>query len=147
MANPHDDIAALVQAYCDLVAAGDLDGMATLFEHGAVSGDAHPDPARGRAEVLALYRATLAGDGTPRRLRVSTTDLTVEVDPGGATAVAQSHFTVRAPGQALDDEPLMIGRYNDRFGQIDGRWRFVHRHVHLDVTNADAVRRAGVDLG
>ena len=74
-------IERLVHAYTDLVAKGDLDGVADLFVHGAVSGDAHPDPVVGRAAVLELYRQTLASSPSgPRRLRVATTDLHIEVD-------------------------------------------------------------------
>ena len=52
-------IEQLVHAYTERVAKGDLESVADLFVHGAVSGDAHPEPAVGRAAVLDLYRARL----------------------------------------------------------------------------------------
>lgn len=142
-----DQITARVLAYGTFVAQGDLDGVADLFVHGAVSGDAHPDPAVGRSAVLDLYRATLANDGTERRLRVATTDLRIDVaeDPGTASCV--STFIVHAPGATNADAPLFRGRYADTFALIDGRWEFTRRHVHLDTTNDEAVQRAGVNLG
>ncbi len=142
-----EQITARVLAYGRFVAQGDLEGIADLFVHGAVSGDAHPDPVAGRAAVLELYRATLAYDGTPSRLRVSTTDLKIDLDDHAGTATCMSTFTVRAPGSTDADAPLFLGRYADAFALIDGRWEFTRRHVHLDMTDEDAVRREGVNLG
>ena len=142
-----EQITACVLAYGTFVAQGDLDGVADLFVHGAVSGDAHPDPVFGRDAVRELYRATLANDGTERRLRVATTDLQITIDEQAGTASCTSTFIVHAPGAADDDEPLFLGRYADTFALIDGRWEFTRRHVHLDTTNDDAVQRAGVNLG
>lgn len=141
------EIARLVHAYTERVGHGDLEGIADLFAHGAVSGDAHPDPAVGRDAVLALYRTTLATHGAPRRLRASTTDLQIEVDEADGRATCESRFVVHPPDPASYDEILFVGRYSDRFARIDGRWQFTRRHVHLDVTNADAAAREGVHLG
>ena len=141
-------IAQLVHAYTDLVAEGDLDGIADLFVHGAVSGDAHPEPAVGRAAVFELYRATLAStaDG-PRRLRVATTDLDIDIDQAAGTATCVSRFTVRPSDTNDADTVLFIGRYLDAFARFDDMWAFTRRHVALDVTNHEAVNREGVHLG
>lgn len=135
-----------VQAYGAFVAQGELDRIADLFVHGSVSGDAHPEPAVGRVAVRELYQATLATDGSPRRLRVTTSDLQISGGTDTDTAACASRFEVRAPGAAATDAPLFVGRYADRFARIDGRWEFVHRHVHLDATDEEGVRRAGVNL-
>jgi hypothetical protein len=141
-------IARLVHAYTERVAQGDLESIADLFVHGGVSGDAHPEPAIGRAAVLELYRSTLSsgGDG-PRRLRVVTTDLQVEVDEGTGTATCTSRFTVFPSDPTITDTVLFLGRYLDQFARFDGAWAFTRRHVALDVTNHDAVGREGVHLG
>ena len=147
----NSDIASierLVHAYTDLVANGDLGGVADLFAHGGVSGDAHPEPAMGREAVLELYRATLStgGDG-PRRLRVVTTDLQVEIDETASSAKCTSRFTVFPADPTITDTVLFVGRYLDQFARIDGTWAFTRRHVALDVTNHEAVDREGVHLG
>ena len=134
-----------VLAYGKFVAQGDLDSVADLFVHGAVSGDAHPEPVVGRDAVLALYRSTLAEGGSARRLRVTTTDLQIDSSSDG-TATCMSTFTVRAPDSGDTEEPLFRGRYADAFEWIGGRWEFTRRHVHLDMTNDEAVRREGVNL-
>jgi hypothetical protein len=145
------DVAAierLVHAYTERVAQGDLEGIADLFVHGGVSGDAHPEPAMGRDAVLELYRTTLSsrGDG-PRRLRVVTTDLDVRIDEAAGTATCTSRFTVFPSDPTITDTVLFVGRYLDQFALFDGTWAFTRRHVALDVTNQDAVDREGVHLG
>jgi ketosteroid isomerase-like protein len=140
-----EQITERVLAYGKFVARGDLEGIADLFVHGGVSGDAHPEPAVGRAAVLELYRTTLATGGTERRLRVATTDLEIDIDAG--TATCMSTFTVRPPGSTDEAAPIFVGRYADTFARIDGRWEFTRRHVHLDMTDDEAVRREGVNLG
>jgi hypothetical protein len=141
-------IERLVHSYTDLVAKGDLDGVADLFVHGGVSGDAHPEPAIGREAVLELYRATLSssGDG-PRRLRVLTTELEIEFDKAAGTATCASRFIVRPSDPAITDSVLFEGRYLDQFARFDGAWAFTRRHVALDVTNHEAIDREGVNLG
>jgi hypothetical protein len=138
----------LVHAYTERVAKGDLEGIADLFVHGGVSGDAHPEPAIGRAAVLELYRTTLAagGDG-PRRLRVVTTDLQIDIDDAAGTARCVSRFTVYPSDPTITDTVLMVGRYLDEFARFDGAWAFTRRHVALDETNHEAVEREGVNLG
>ena len=149
--SPPSDVAVieqLVHAYTERVAKGDLESVADLFVHGAVSGDAHPEPAVGRAAVLDLYRATLASTGdAPRRLRVVTTDLQVEIDNTANTASCRSRFTVYPSDATITDTVLFVGRYLDEFARFDGTWAFTRRHVALDVTNHEAVDREGVHLG
>ncbi|MEO5842638.1 MAG: nuclear transport factor 2 family protein [Acidimicrobiales bacterium] len=148
-ANPHFvAIERLVHAYTERVAKGDLDSIADLFVHGGVSGDAHPEPVIGRAAVLELYRTTLASSGEgPRRLRVVTTDLDVDIDEAKGTATCVSRFTVYPSDPTITDTVLFVGRYLDQFAQFDGAWAFTRRHVALDVTNHEAVEREGVNLG
>ena len=141
-------IERLVHEYTERVARGDLEGIADLFIHGGVSGDAHPEPAIGRGAVLELYRTTLAsGSDGPRRLRVVTTDLQVHIDDAAGTATCTSRFTVRPADPAITDTVLFVGRYLDQFARFDGTWAFTRRHVALDVTNHEAVEREGVHLG
>jgi hypothetical protein len=145
------DLAAierLVHAYTERVARGDLESIADLFVHGSVSGDAHPEPAVGRAAVLELYRSTLSsGSEGPRRLRVVTTDLQVAIDEAAGTATCTSRFTVFPSDPTITDTVLFVGRYLDEFARFDGTWAFTRRHVALDVTNREAVDREGVHLG
>jgi hypothetical protein len=57
----------------------------------------------------------------------------IEVDDEAGTAVSRSYFTAL---QALPDmalQPIVSGRYHDRFARRDGGWRFVERRVRTDL--------------
>ena len=71
-------------------------------------------------------------DGTPRTKHL-TTNLAIEVDEEAGTAVSRAYFTAlqAAPGLAL--QPIVSGRYHDRFERHDGHWRFVERRVRTDL--------------
>ena len=83
----------------------------------------------------ALYEATTLRyeDGTPRTKHL-TTNVIVEIDDGGASASARSYFTVlqAVPGH-LALQPVVAGRYRDRFERAEGGWRFSGRHIVVDL--------------
>ena len=57
----------------------------------------------------------------------------MEVDEEAGAAAARSYVTAL---QALPDlplQPIVSGRYHDRFDSSDGEWRFVERRVHIDL--------------
>ena len=57
----------------------------------------------------------------------------IDVDEAADTATSRSYFTVL---QALEDFPLqtiIAGRYHDRFGRVDGIWRFSERMILPDL--------------
>ena len=71
-------------------------------------------------------------DGTPRTKHV-TTNIVIEVDEEAGTALSRSYFTAL---QALPDfslQPIVSGRYQDRFERSDGQWLFVERRVRTDL--------------
>lgn len=122
-------IEALLFEYARRVDAGDFDGVGALFERGALrAGDS---VLRG-AEVADVMRAMVrvGGDGTPGTKHV-VTNVTVVVD--GATATADSYFTVlqALPGAGI--QPIVAGRYADRFERSDDAWHFSERVVHTDL--------------
>jgi len=123
-------ITELLYRYAELVDAGDYEGVATLFEHGAIGsvGTDHVD--EGYDAVLARYVdwTKRHADGTTRTKHV-TTNVIVELDEGGATASARSYFTVLQQTDVIPLQPIIAGRYEDRFEKVDGAWRFVERRM------------------
>jgi 3-phenylpropionate/cinnamic acid dioxygenase small subunit len=122
-------ITNLLYRYAELMDMGDLDGVAALFEHARIKmGDEYVDAAAVRArweEVVILYP-----DGTPRTKHV-TTNAIVEFDEAGTEATCRSYYTVL---QQVDDQPLqpiICGRYHDRFELVDGKWRWAERDYSL----------------
>ncbi len=131
------EIENLLHRYAERMDAGDLEGVADLFEHGAIK----PTPDApleqsivGRERVLALYQssARLYEDGLPHTKHVTTNSI-IEVDEAAGTATARSYYTVF---QQVDDfplQPIIAGRYHDCFRRIEGRWWFEARVMHVDL--------------
>lgn len=136
-----DDVRAierLLLAYADAVDAGDLAGVGTLFRHGRVCAETAEGPvtlAEGSDAVEAFYRSMvrLYDDGTPRTRHV-TTNVSVEVDPSAGTASASSTYTVFQATETLVLQPIIVGRYRDTFGFLEGEWCFESRTLRTDLT-------------
>ena len=130
-----DQIEALVYAYAERIDGGEYDGVADLLADAEVTAAGTDRRWRGRDEVLTLYESGTRrhADGTPRTKHV-TTNLVVDVDEAAGTATARSYYTVlqAVPG-ALALQPIVAGRYRDRFERVDGRWRFAGRHMVVDL--------------
>ena len=124
-----DAIAALVFAYAERVDAGDLDGMAALFVHSTYR--SHVREYTGAEELACVMKSRIIlHDGTPRTKHV-TTNLIVDVT--GDAATARSYFTVFQQTPDLPLQPIVAGRYHDRFERVGGSWRFADRLVLVDL--------------
>jgi 3-phenylpropionate/cinnamic acid dioxygenase small subunit len=127
------EIENLVARYAELIDAGDFEGLGELLSDASFGGGPQASVS-GRHAITTLFRSVVRvyEDGTPRTKHV-TTNLHVEVDDATGTAEARSYVTVL---QALPDlplQPIVAGRYRDRFARIDGRWRFVERRFTTDL--------------
>ncbi len=129
------EIAALVYAYAERIDGGDFAGVADLLADAEVTAEGTDRRWRGRDEVLRLYESGTRrhADGTPRTKHV-TTNLVIDLDDAAGTATARSYYTVlqAVPG-ALALQPVVAGRYRDRFERADGGWRFAGRHLVVDL--------------
>ena len=128
-------ISGLVFAYAERIDAGDFEGVAELLRHAEVTTEGSTEVRVGYDAVLEMYRRSTRRyeDGTPRTKHL-TTNLVVDVDEGGSTGSARSYFTVlqAVPG-ALALQPVVAGRYRDRFERAGGTWRFRARHIVVDL--------------
>jgi hypothetical protein len=133
MPTARDAITALIYTYAERLDAGDLRGVATLFD-GATYGSAAGERRHGSAEVLAVLtrKVLLHADGTPRTKHV-TTNLIIDIDPAAASATARSYFSVLQAADGLALQVIIAGRYHDRFVQADGIWRFADRVIFVDL--------------
>jgi hypothetical protein len=124
MSADRDHIVGLIHEYAYRLDAGDLDGVAALFEHAELGSTRHARRLRGAAEARTNYdRVIIYDDGTPQTLH-QITNVTVDID--GATATARSCFTVlQVTGLGL--HPILAGEYHDRFEQIEATWTFTER--------------------
>lgn len=127
-------IETLIMTYAERVDLGDFAGVADLFE-GATYRSALGDDVmvqEGRDAVRNTFETMVRRypDGTPRTKHV-TTNVMVEVD--GDTATARSYYTVLQQTEVLPLQPIICGRYHDRFAKQDGAWRFSDRLIFSDL--------------
>jgi 3-phenylpropionate/cinnamic acid dioxygenase small subunit len=124
----------LVHRYAELIDLGDFDALGHLLGDAEVGSGEHPGFLSGHDAVVAMFTSTtrLYPDGTPRTKHV-TTNLIVGVDDDAGTATCRSYFTVLQATDMLSLQPIVAGRYHDRF-VIDGTtWRFAERRFFLDL--------------
>lgn len=127
MAAAEEAIRALVHRYAELIDAGDLDGVAALFAHATWRSTGRREVLRGPAEARRAYDGViLYEDGTPSTKHV-VTNVVVEID--GDVARARSSFTVFQARPDFPLQPIVCGRYEDRFERVDGAWRFADRLI------------------
>jgi ketosteroid isomerase-like protein len=123
----------LIATYAELVDSGDFTGLGTLLADATFAGSG--TPVSGPAAIERMFRTMLIiyDDGTPRTKHV-TTNIIIDTDDQAGTATARSYVTVfqARPGLAL--QPIMSGRYHDRFQRRDDCWRFTERQVLIDLT-------------
>ena len=131
-----DHIRNLLGRYCDLVDAGDWPGVGALFARGRLVTDDGTELAAGAEAVAAFYtRGTQLHDGSPRTKHlVSNTVLAAPATDG--TVEARSSYLVLQAVDGLPLQPIITGRYVDRFareGGTDGGWYFAERAFGVDL--------------
>ena len=126
-------ICNLLYRYAELVDAGRFEQVAQeLFAHARlVIGPGDTPPLDGE-QMLSLFKRTtiVHADGTPRTKHVITNPI-VEVDEAAGTATCRSYYTVFQRTETLPLQPVVSGRYHDRFERVDGEWRFAERDYTL----------------
>jgi hypothetical protein len=123
-------IQALLVRYCDLMDAGDFDGVGELFEDGVLLGPREDELARGATAVADFYRRTVKlYEGSPRTKHLVLNTVFEAVTNDDATA--HSSYLVL---QGIDElRPIITGRYEDRFVREDVTWRFSARRFFVDL--------------
>jgi len=127
-------ITNLVHRYAELVDLGDFDGVGHLLADAEVGSEDAPGTLSGHDAVEHMFTSTTRRypDGTPRTKHV-TTNCIVEVDEEAGTGTCRSYFTVLQQVPALPLQPIIAGRYHDRFVREDEVWRFAERRFWIDL--------------
>ena len=136
----------ILYLYAERIDAGDFPGVAELFSDGQIVGPDGSVIARGPSEVQGLYESStrLYECGTPCTQHM-TTNAIIEVDESGLSAEGRARFTVF---QCLPDfplQPIISGRYADRFACVDGQWGFSERRMKVEFAG-DLSRHLLIDL-
>ena len=128
----HEAIRNLLGRYCELMDGADWAGLGALFAHARLTDEHGHQVAEGAEGVRALYEGgTQLHDGRPGTRHI-TANTVIELDEGGRAATARSSYVVFQAAPDLALQPIIAGRYRDRFEQVDGAWRFVERCFYVD---------------
>jgi ketosteroid isomerase-like protein len=127
---PYEAIRNLLGTYCEVMDAGDWEGLGALFADGAFLAEKGREIARGQQAISSLWTAMVRRyDGSPRTRHLVTGPV-IEVD--GDTAVCRSSFlALQAPPEG-SLMPVAAGRYRDTFACTDGVWHFTSRQFFLE---------------
>jgi 3-phenylpropionate/cinnamic acid dioxygenase small subunit len=138
----HHAIARLVYLYAERVDAGDFEGVGALFADATYRAEAGGNVATmdgagvaSTLQAMVILYPSASGDGgrpTPSTKHL-TTNLIIEID--GDAAVARSYFTVLQSVDGSPMQPIIAGRYHDRFVRdgAGGEWRFADRLIFSDL--------------
>lgn len=125
----------LIYRYAELIDDGDLEAVAELFRNAEIVSTAHNVRRHGFGEVLQMYKSSCRiyqTTGTPLTKHL-TTNVIIELDKDGKTASARSYYTVIQATDSLPLQPIICGRYKDRFRRIDTQWQFASREMLVDL--------------
>jgi 3-phenylpropionate/cinnamic acid dioxygenase small subunit len=138
MSEAHEAIRNLLGRYCELMDAGDFDGLAALFAEGRLSDDKGKVFCSGSEAMTTMWHEqTKVYDGSPQTRHVTANPI-IEVDDATGTASARSSYIVfqGITGHGDDDtplQPIITGRYVDRFVRGDDAiWRWDERSYAID---------------
>jgi hypothetical protein len=128
------EVANLIARYAELIDSGDFDGVAELLGDAGVGAGDGSTLLTGRKALAGLFTSTtrLYPDGTPGTKHV-TTNLLLELDEEEGTGAARSYWTVLQAVPGLPLQPILAGRYHDRFERREGVWRFTERRYLVDL--------------
>ena len=126
-------ITTLMYRYVECIDAADFDGIGALFADAIMTNEGFDGEISGRDAVRQLYEHTnrVHPDGTTRT-RHLTANVIVDIDEATGTATARSSFVVFQQTPAIPLQPIVSGRYRDRFERVGGAWRFAQRHIIVD---------------
>jgi 3-phenylpropionate/cinnamic acid dioxygenase small subunit len=147
MSNDATAITNLLYRYAELMDLGDFAGAARLFDHARIKvgvGDAGWVDSNGIQKIwedgVMRYE-----DGTPRTKHV-TTNAIVEFGADGKTATARSYYTVLQQVEGTPLQPIVAGRYHDKFELVDGAWRWSERDYTMMDLIGDLSRHLSMEL-
>jgi 3-phenylpropionate/cinnamic acid dioxygenase small subunit len=122
----------LLYRYAECIDAADFAGIGALFANGGIIAPGMREPARGADAVRRLYESSnrVHADGSLRTLHVVANPI-VEVKPDGATC--RSRYLVLQATDALALQPIIAGRYFDRFARGARGWEFALRRIEIDL--------------
>ena len=126
------EITDLIYRYAELIDAGDFDGLGRLLGKASFGGPKTPKVS-GSQNIAGLFAMTTKRfpDGTPKTRHLVLNPI-VEID--GDIATARSTFCVVQSTDRISLQPIVVGRYSDRFARDSQGWHFTERIADVEMT-------------
>ena len=124
----------LLYRYAELIDAGDFTGIGQLFARGQIVAPAAVHPFRGADEVRQMYEMSTRRypDGRPHTQHVMS-NVRIDVAADRLSADAKLRFTVFQAHEDFPLQPIVAGRYEDRFARDDSGWFFSERRMLTEL--------------
>ena len=125
-------IEALLYRYAEHMDAGDFEAVGRLFARARIIATGAEKEFSGADQVRELYEASARRypNGTPCTQHL-TSNARIELD--GDNARCWSKFTVFQAVERLLLQPVIAGRYEDRFARDAEGWHFTERAMFVDL--------------
>ena len=130
-------ICNLLYRYAELMDQGRFEDIATeLFAHTRFIVGPEGTPTLDSEAMLEIFRkTTIRYDGGSLQTKHVVTNPILEIDEEAGVASCRSYYTVFQQTETLPLQPIVSGRYHDRFERVEGEWRFAER----DYSKVDLV--------
>ena len=132
-----DDVRALsiiIYSYAELLDLGDLQGCARLFTRAVLRVAGADDALEGADAVREYLESTVQlYDGVPGTKHL-VTNLIVDIDDDRRSATARSYYVAFQARPELPLQPILAGRWHDRFERDADEWWLIERLIHPDLT-------------
>jgi 3-phenylpropionate/cinnamic acid dioxygenase small subunit len=123
----------LVYSYAELLDTGDIEGLGRLFTAATLRRQGTSEELEGAQAVQRLIEDSVhLYDGIPATKHLIT-NLIVEVDHDRRSATARSYYTAFQARPELPLQPIIAGRWHDRFEREGDDWRFADRLIYTDL--------------
>jgi hypothetical protein len=131
-----DDVQAIkniVSSYAELLDLGDIDGLAKLFTKATVRTHGSDQELRGADAVKQLIEHSVhLYEGIPSTKHV-VTNMLVEITDDRRSATVRSYYTALQARPELPLQPMIAGRWHDRFERVGDSWHIVERVIYIDL--------------
>ena len=148
MTDAATEICNLLYTYGRLVDAGDFEGVGRHFARARITNDRDDGFVEGERAITAMFRRTTRiypETGTPRTQHAFNNPI-LEIDETTGRATCHANFVVFQQTETLSLQPIIAGRYRDRFERVEGAWRYTEKHMIVDLVG-DLSQHLLMDLG
>ncbi|MGH9273766.1 MAG: nuclear transport factor 2 family protein [Acidimicrobiales bacterium] len=134
MLSDGDHIRNLLGAYCERIDRADHEGVGALFgDDGVLATEDGTELARGASAIAAFYGGMIRLHSGEQRTKHLVSNTVLEEGADGVVVARSSYVVFQATGE-LPLQPIIAGRYVDRFAQDgDGTWCWIDRRFSTDL--------------